>query len=114
MSIYFLKALLIKLLDHSQANVLKGNDTSIGRSVDERMISLVFDAIDCRRVVRVGAGNNHAGQSHNVELQPRRIEPGNHFRRRDQNLLSLVTADLTTRSLVLDMNRAYLVFDKLL
>ena len=78
------------------------------------MISLVFHTIDSCSVVRISACNNHPRNSHDIELKPRRIQPRNHFRCTDQNLLSLMSADLTTRSLVLDMNRANLIFDKLL
>ena len=68
MSINFLEAVFVKLFDYSQADIFKRNDAPIGRPVNERMIPLVFHTIDCCRVVRIGPGNDHAGQSHNIEL----------------------------------------------
>src|ERR687897_402826 len=102
MSVDFSKTPIVKLLDHCQTDVLKGNDICVCRAKYKRMIALVFQAVYRRCVIRVCPGNDHAGHSQDVELQPCCIEPRDYFSRGDENLLPLMTADFATRSLVFD------------
>jgi hypothetical protein len=112
MSVDFFKTPIVKLLDHRQTDVLKGNHICVCRAKYERMIALVFQAVYGGCIVRVCPGNDHAGNAQDVELQPCRIEPRNYFSRRDEDLLPLMTTNLATRSLIFDVNGADLVFDE--
>src|ERR1700757_5221280 len=114
MSVDFFKPLLIEFLDHGEIDIFKRNNVGVRRAEHKRVIPLVFDAIEGRRLISVCPAYDHAWDTHDVELQSRGIQPGNHFSRRDQNLLSLMSANLAARSLVFNVNRANLVFHELL
>src|SRR5918992_658788 len=114
MSVDFFKAPIVKLLDDRQTDVLERDDIWICRAKYKRMITLVFQAVYRGGVIRVCPGNDHTGYPQDVELQPRCIEARNYFRRGDQDLLPLMTANLATRSLIFNVNGADLVLDKLL
>jgi len=73
-SVDLLESFFIKFPDYCEIDILERNDMRIGRPVNERMVSLVLDAINSRRVVGIRPGNNHPGHLHDVKLEPRCIE----------------------------------------
>ena len=112
MAVNLLEAFLVKLANHRQADILERHDIGIGRAVDKGMVAVIVDAVDGRGVVGVGAGDDHARHMHDVVLQPRGVETGNHLGGRHQDFLPLMTANLAAGALIFDMDRADVVFDE--
>ncbi len=114
MSVDFFKSLVVNFADDGEADILARHNVRIRRPINKRVIPLVINAIDGGRIVGIGSRDDNASDAHHVKLQPRRIEPRDHFRGRDQNFLPLMSAHFAARALILDMDRADFVFDEFL
>ena len=113
MAVYFFESRPIKSPDDCEVNILECDDR-LSRAVNEGMIALVVDAIDGGGVIGIGARDDHTGNAHDVVLEPRGIEAGDHFSGGDQDFLSLVATDFTTGALVFDVDCADFALDEFL
>src|ERR1700758_1811889 len=77
--------------------------SEVGDSQDERLIAFVSTSIEEIRCLCIGAGNDDAGHSHDVKLEPRRIEAQYLLVLRHEHLAALVSALLYPRLLILDV-----------
>ena len=91
-----------RLQDRQETGAV-ARQVGVRRPEDERLVSLVGAVVEeCRRL-GVGPRDDDARHSHDVELEPRRVEPLVLLILPDQDLAALMTAFLGARLLVLDV-----------
>ena len=94
---------LVEVLDQRQEARLVGRHVEVGRAEQERLVALVAAAVDQVGGLGVGAGDDDAGDAHDVELEAGRVQPLVLLVLRHQHLAALVAALLGARALVLDV-----------
>ena len=93
----------VETLHQRQGGSFVGRQVDVGGAQDERLVALVAAAVEQRRRLGVGAGDEDAGNLHDVELETRRVQALDLLVLRHQNLATLVAALLGARALVLDV-----------
>ena len=96
-------AQLVEVPDQREVARLVGRHLEVGGAEEERLVALVGAAVEQVGRLGVGAGDEDAGDPHDVELEARGVQPLVLLVLRDQHLAALVAALLGARALVLDV-----------
>ncbi len=103
---------IVEALHQRQVAALVRREADVGGAEDERLVALVAAAVEQRRRLGVGAGDDDAGNLHDVELEARRVQALDLLVLRDQDLAALVAALLGPRALVFDVVPGHADFDE--
>src|SRR6266540_2130054 len=94
---------LVKMLDQRQEARLVGWHVGVGRANQEGLIAFVAATFDQVGGFGVGAGDDEAGNAHDVELEAGRVQSLVLLVLRHKHFAALMAALLGARTLVLDV-----------
>ena len=103
MAVEVADAHLVEVPDQRDVARLVGRHFEVRGAEEERLVALVGTAVEQVGRLGVGARHDDAGDSHDVELEARGVQPLVLLVLRDQHLAALVAALLRARALVLDV-----------
>ena len=103
MAVEFGDSELVEMLDQRQEARLVGRHVEVRRAEQEGLIALVAATVDQVGGFGVGAGDDEAGNAHDVELEAGRVQSLVLLVLRHKHFAALMAALLGARTLVLDV-----------